>query len=91
VERPLGALGLELVALDGPLERPLDALARADRGAGVGLHEHHLEAGPRADLRDARAHDAAADDTGACQGHRNAWMPVSALPTTSAWMSAVPS
>ena len=93
IECRLRVCSLDLAARDRLVERSADALASRVRARRVGLDEHNVEARPSTDLGDAGAHDATADDAGALEErtHRNAWIPVSAPPTTSAWTSAVPS
>ena len=70
---PPAALGKglvdELAGRDRPLERRADpALAAGDAGA-VGLDHDDVEAGPRADLRDAGAHQSASHHTHTIQLH----------------------
>ena len=93
-----GRGGVELAARDPALQRVAKPCCGPAGGIVAGLDEDHVDVRPSAHLGDARAHDAAADDTdthyrlGLRPGtHRNASDPVSAPPTTSAWTSAVPS
>ena len=97
-DRLVGGGRLELAALDPASERALDA-PRGGLGRRLAdLDQGDVEPGPDADLGDPRPHDPAADDPDPLGRHllgpraqRNAWMPVSAPPITSAWTSAVPS
>ncbi|MBC9725909.1 hypothetical protein H8R17_13615 [Streptomyces sp. TRM68367] len=87
----------ELAASYAALQRSGDPGPAGSGRARVHLVHHHVQPGPGADLGDARAHQAAADDPDPADAgpwrvaHRNAAWPVSACPIIRVCISTVPS